>query len=268
MRRERKNNFFTTVFIVFMSVFIVSCEIPKGTDATLSDISVTTPISINLEPAFSATTLDYTISNLDATSITMIFTKTDTKATITSIKYNGSEQTVSDTVTFTELQSTNTIIVLVTAEDGSSAKTYTIIITTSAPLSYTVSGSITVPDNTYWTKIKVGVLTKGTTAPSKNIQYMAATIQTPITHINNVYYYDSTTTGTPGEFSINKATITGTDDMTRTYSLTLPDFVSQEKYFVVAWYDDDDDDKWDVLNENNYNGITGSEYIRLPVMPL
>jgi len=104
--------------------------------ATLSGLTLGTG---TLSPTFAVATTSYTASVPNAiTSLTVTPTVTDTTATI---KVNGVAATSgSASASIPLLYGPNTIIVLVTAQDGSTAKTYTVTVTRAASTIATLSG--------------------------------------------------------------------------------------------------------------------------------
>jgi hypothetical protein len=94
---------------------------PKSTNAKLSALAVSAG---TLTPAFNADTEDYAVTVLnDAASITVTGTAADSGATLSA--NNGTAQNLS--------VGTNTISLVVTAQDGVAKKTYTVVVTREPP---------------------------------------------------------------------------------------------------------------------------------------
>ncbi|MBP2550124.1 hypothetical protein J2858_003057, partial [Neorhizobium galegae] len=104
---------------------------PASTDVTLSALSLS---SGTLSPSFAASTVSYTASVPNTTtSITVTPTVTDANATVTVNNVPVTSGTASGSISLSV--GTNTITTVVTAEDGSTTKTYTVVVTRAAPAS-------------------------------------------------------------------------------------------------------------------------------------
>jgi len=255
-----------SVSVLTMLLFL-GCPVTSSNDATLKSITITDPSGLNLSPTFNAKTTAYTITITDETEITLEYELNDSTATVESIKYNASEQTISNPITFTGLADTNTIIILVLAADKSTSKTYTITVAKSST-EYTVSGTVTVPEGSYFAFVKVGLFLKSTDTGdvSSKIQQMRRLTNDPFNLVGNLYYYNNAGADVSIEADLT-ADLTGASLTTKNYTITLPTDLpgNTGRYFIAAWYDDNTDDSWDVKDANNFNGVAGSEYIRLPV---
>jgi hypothetical protein len=116
--------------------------IPQGiasdsTDATLSDISITTG---SLNPAFASVTIGYTaIVTNETSSITITPTVNEGHATVT---VNGTTVASGQASGAISLNvGSNTITVVATAQDGTTLKTYTIAVTREATVWTDITGS-------------------------------------------------------------------------------------------------------------------------------
>jgi uncharacterized delta-60 repeat protein len=133
---------------------------PAPTNATLSALAVS---SGTLAPTFAANTLSYTATVSNAvTSITIIPTTADTNATVT---VNGA--TAATPVPLSV--GTNLISLLVTAQDGVTTTTYTVMVTRAAP-----SLNITTRSNTvtlYWRNEPGWNLQETTSSPTASTDW-------------------------------------------------------------------------------------------------
>jgi hypothetical protein len=110
-----------------------------SSDANLSALATTAG---TISPTFASATIAYTASVTNATtSVTVTPTKTDANATIT---VNGTAVTSGAASNAIALNvGSNTITVVVTAQDGTTTKTYTIAVTRAAPNLIASGGNIT-----------------------------------------------------------------------------------------------------------------------------
>jgi tRNA threonylcarbamoyladenosine modification (KEOPS) complex Pcc1 subunit len=103
-------------------------EPPVSSDARLSTLTISTG---TLSPVFDSNTISYTASVLNGTnSVTITPTRFESHATIT---VNGNSVTSGLSSTINLNTGSNTITVIVTAQDGQTNKTYTIIVSRAAP---------------------------------------------------------------------------------------------------------------------------------------
>jgi len=113
----------------------VTVKSAKSSNADLSDLALS---SGTLSPVFTAGTTSYTASvGNDVTSITVTPTVADSKATVTVNGTNVTSGTASSAISLNT--GTNTITVVVTAEDGST-KTYTVVVTRAKSNNADLSG--------------------------------------------------------------------------------------------------------------------------------
>lgn len=96
----------------------------KSTDATLSSLSLG---AVSLSPAFAAATTTYTASTTNATNVVNAV-PTDAGATL-ALTLNGTA--VANGSALTWATGSNTLVVKVTAEDGTTTKSYTVTVTKS-----------------------------------------------------------------------------------------------------------------------------------------
>jgi protocatechuate 3,4-dioxygenase beta subunit len=118
--------------------FTLSQYVPPSTDATLSNLTVSQG---TLTPAFAPTTTSYSdnVSN-SVTSITVTPTVNESHATVT---VNGTPVVSGSPSEPISLNvGTNTITIVVTAQDGTTTKTYTVTVTRAAPPTGSISGHI------------------------------------------------------------------------------------------------------------------------------
>jgi hypothetical protein len=112
---------------------------PLSTDATLSALTVS---NSSLSPAFDANTISYTVSvATSVTSYTVTPTVNQANATIT---VNGSAVTSGNASQSISLSvGSNTITIVVTAQNGTTTKTYTVTVTrASATPTYAISSNL------------------------------------------------------------------------------------------------------------------------------
>ena len=122
--------------------YTLTVNVPSSTDANLSALTIS---SGTLSPTFASATTSYTASVSNATSsITVTPTRNQANATIT---VNGTAVTSGSASGAISLNvGSNTITTVVTAQDGTTTKTYTTTVTREALLSqasFTVSASST-----------------------------------------------------------------------------------------------------------------------------
>lgn len=96
----------------------------KSTDATLSSLSLG---AVSLTPAFAAATTTYTASTTSATNVVSAV-PTDAGATL-ALTLNGTA--VANGSALAWATGSNTLVVKVTAEDGTTTKSYTVTVTKS-----------------------------------------------------------------------------------------------------------------------------------------
>jgi len=164
-----------------------------------ADLSALTLSSGTLSPTFAAATTSYTASVTNATtSITVTPTKSDANASIT---VNGSAVTsgsASGSIALTV--GTNTITLIVTAQDGTTTKTYTLIvirvaiptITSFTPTSGAVGATVTITGTNFNTTAASNIVffgaTKATvsaaTATSLTVTVPAGATYAPVTVLN------------------------------------------------------------------------------------
>src|SRR5262249_40604234 len=110
-----------------------------GTNADLSNLVVTSGV---LSPVFAPGTSNYAARTLN-TSLTVIPTVADPAA---SVRVNGATVASGSASAVINLAAgTNTVTVVITAEDGVTKRTYTVLVT-QGPLTWTYSSASDVPD--------------------------------------------------------------------------------------------------------------------------
>ncbi len=128
--------------LVFIAVDAVSSPVRaqnQSTDASLKSLSLS---DITLDPTFSAATTSYTDYDVESsvTSTTVTAETTDTNATAV-IKINGVED---EDGTVDLVAGYNVITVEVTAQDGTTTRTYTVTVLRAQPQDTCTSGSETI----------------------------------------------------------------------------------------------------------------------------
>lgn len=104
---------------------------PENNNANLSDLTVKTDQLIPLTPNFNKNTTSYTVDVKSASSFQLTPKTEDSGATL---KINGQTQTNGVAKTFTNLSvGANTYSIVVTAPDGKTQKTYTVVVNRSQP---------------------------------------------------------------------------------------------------------------------------------------
>ena len=129
------------------------------------------------------------------------------------------------------------------------------------------SGTITVPDASYWNSLTVGVITVSKSDDTAKIKSLLRETSKGLKIIKNLYYYDTAKKG-GASFSLEKGSISGTDSLKRNFAVSLPLPTDPAKsHYIVAFVDKNGNGKWDVENANTYFGVAGSESIQLPILP-
>ena len=193
-------------------------------DASLLSLTLS---SGTLSPAFTSSTLTYTASITNATaSITLVPT----------VNHTGSTLTVNSTILNSGATSnaipmnvgSNTVTLIVTAQNGTSTQTYTITVTRAVAL----ANDATLSDLTLSTGTLSPVFASGTIAYTASIPYGATTITTTPTvtqaaatvTVNTV----TTTSGSPsGSLNMNVGSnsitvlVTAQDGTPKTYTITV-----------------------------------------------
>ena len=136
------------------SISVLFTATAKSADATLSALMISAG---TLSPTFTSTTTSYSATVLNATS-TLTLTPTVNQANATTLQYLGSTGTTAFTGALAVGQ--NVIRVVVTAQDGTTTKTYTVTITRLA--SQTITRTSTSPTS----PVKSGTYTPTATATS------------------------------------------------------------------------------------------------------
>ncbi|WP_377296586.1 cadherin-like beta sandwich domain-containing protein, partial [Rhizobium sp. SGZ-381] len=114
---------------------VVTRAAPASTDATLSALSLS---SGTLSPSFAAGTVSYTASVPNTTtSITVTPTVNQANATVTVNNTTVTSGTASGSISLSV--GTNTITTVVTAEDGSTTKTYTVVVIRAVAPTFAIS---------------------------------------------------------------------------------------------------------------------------------
>ena len=103
---------------------------PLGNDASLSSVSIS---GAALDPVFSSSVTEYTTSV--APGMTSVDVNASTSDDNASVTINGGVPTNVDLMV-----GENTIVILVTAEDGTTTRTYTVVITRPASSNANLSG--------------------------------------------------------------------------------------------------------------------------------
>jgi hypothetical protein len=115
-----------------------------------------------------------------------------------------------------------------------------------------VTGTITVPNNTYWSTVKLGAFSGGTLGayPALN------TSETSGVGSYRIIYSGNTGVARPVlPLAGTSYSITGTGDFSRDYSFELPTAVPQltssddERYFYAAWVDGNGNDTLDLADQ-------------------
>lgn len=189
--------------------------VPASTNTNLSNLTIS---SGTLTPVFSSSTISYTASVTNATSsVTVTPTAQDANATIQVRVNNGPYQTVASGTASTALAlnvGSNTIEVVVTAEDGTSTKTYTITVTRACPnFNATLTGSASICAGSS-TNLTVNMA--GGTAPF-DVVYSGGTINNYASGANIPVSPSSNTTYTLTSVTDNNgctATVSGTATVT------------------------------------------------------
>ncbi|TAL32758.1 MAG: hypothetical protein EPN93_15745 [Spirochaetes bacterium] len=128
------------------------------------------------------------------------------------------------------------------------------------------SGTISVPEPSYWEYLKVGLITVSKGDKSINIKELKRETSGELKIIRNLYYYNAVNKE-GASFPVQKGVIKGKNKLKRHFEVILPfPPVEGKSYYIVAYYDANKNDNWDVQNANNYFGDPGSEFIQLPVL--
>jgi hypothetical protein len=143
--KRLKDSLVVIIILCIALVVLIRCPSPidqgnngggdttaKSTDATLSNLTISDG---QLSPAFDAQTTSYTVA--EAASVASVTVTATTSSSKASLKINDkavASGTPSEAVALTEGQ-TSTVTIVVTAEDGTTAKTYTVSITRAVALS-------------------------------------------------------------------------------------------------------------------------------------
>ena len=187
-----------------------------STDATLSALSIS---SGTLTPEFASATIAYTDSVANAVaSVTVTPTVTESHATIT---VNGVAVTSgSPSAALPLIVGDNTVTVVVTAQDATTTKTYTITVTRAAPPALSITNN-SLPNGYVGLAYTTGLAATGGTEPYSWTIAAPAGSTLPawlqVTHSGNWYL-----TGTPTAVGTFNVVVTVTDSLTFTASRTLP----------------------------------------------
>ncbi len=136
-------------------------------------------------------------------------------------------------------------------------------LTGGANASRVVSGSVMVPDNTYWTWIKLGIFSGYTAGTYPDLDISAGGGGTGDYRV----YYSLLNNGTAKAVQPVGGTsyiITGSGDTLRDYTFELPSTVpaASDYYYYAAWYDGDNDDFLDLVDSSSFAVIPNGEYNR------
>jgi hypothetical protein len=121
-----------------------------------------------------------------------------------------------------------------------------------------------VPDNTYWTWVKIGVFSGGATG-----LYTSLDTSDGGAGVGDyrIYYDSGAGSGLPAPVNPvggTSYTITGSGATLRDYTFELPATLpmSDEYYYFAAWYDGDDNDILDLVDDWDWGVIPNGEYNR------
>lgn len=162
----------------------VTAYFDYGTDAGLKNLSIN---SDTLSPAFSTDVTSYTASAASSiNSITVTPTANDSSAVIKINDTSTASGSISSPISLNT--GTNTIIVVVTAQDGVTSKTYTVTVNKAAPVSSSVS-----------VKAEIDRKKQVTIDGTVNLQGQQISVMV-IDPKGNIEYVDTTTSGIGGTF--------------------------------------------------------------------
>jgi hypothetical protein len=133
------------LFVPLLCLFIASCSsgsdapvTPLGNDASLSSLTIS---GVTLDPEFSTSVTEYTTSvPFSTANVDVTVAANDNNA---SVMINGGT-TTNVTLTVGEYS----IAILVTAEDGTTTRTYTVVVTRAGPSSDASLSSLSISDQT------------------------------------------------------------------------------------------------------------------------
>lgn len=127
-------------------------------------------------------------------------------------------------------------------------------------LSTQLSGTITVSDTNFWSKIRVGIFSNTITNENDDLGFH------PWVFSTNLYYYSSNESGLKSFAPVSLGTINGSDSNTnRTFTVDLVLALNNLYYFVGIWYDANDNTNWEITNKDmNFSGSVESERFVLP----
>jgi tRNA threonylcarbamoyladenosine modification (KEOPS) complex Pcc1 subunit len=192
-----------------------------SSDATLSALTIS---NVTLSPTFNSATTSYTASVANSIgSVTVTPTRNESNASI-AITFNGTSVTSGSTNTLNV--GSNTITIVVTAQDGTT-KTYTITITRAQPTlssdatlsSLTISSGTLSPTfnsaTTSYTASVANGISSVTVTPTRNESNAAITFT-----VNDISVTSSSINLNVGS-NIIKVIVTAQDGTTKTYTITV-----------------------------------------------
>ncbi|MBL0386542.1 cadherin-like beta sandwich domain-containing protein [Tumebacillus sp. ITR2] len=204
-------------------VVTVTRAAPLSSNANLSTLTLSQG---TMSPAFAAGTVSYTASVANAvTSVNVTPTVADGTATLT---VNGTAATSGNAVTVPLNVGANTISVLVTAQDGTTQKTYTVTVTRAAALSSNADlSSLALSQGTL-----SPVFASGTTSYTANVANAVTSVNvTPTVADGTATLKVNGSAATSGN-AVTVPLVVG--DNTITVQVTAQDGTTQKKYTVTV----------------------------------